>query len=118
MTDRAFIKEDLFDGGPTRRLQRKLRLVKPGRLQVGRRVFFVVLLGWMPMAILAALQAFVFSNQAARSFFSDYAVHARYLIAAPALILAEADCLPRLGRIAIQFLDAGLVADKDLVNYQ
>ena len=118
MTNDAFTKDDLFDGGPPMRLQRALSLVKPGQRRVGKRALLVVLIGWAPLAVLSAVQAFAWSSQTVGSFFSDYAVHARYLIAAPLLILAEADCLPRLGRIALHFLDAGLVADEDLARYE
>jgi hypothetical protein len=78
----------------------------------------VVLLGWAPLAILSAVQVFTSTSQTAGSFFSDFAVHARFLIATPALILAEADCIPRLGEIARHFVDGGLVSDSDLARYQ
>jgi len=48
-----------------------------------------------------------------RSFLSDLAIHARFLIAVPTLILAESMCAPRMGAIARHFVDAGLVVDAD-----
>ena len=118
MTDGTYIKADLFEGGPPMRLERTLGLVEPDEPRVGRRAFFVVLLGWAPLAVLAVVQVFTSTSQTARSFFSDFAVHARFLIATPALILAEADCIPRLGEIARHFVDAGLVSDSDSARYE
>jgi hypothetical protein len=70
------------------------------------------------LAALAIAQSIVFSGTTATSFFGDFAVHARYLIAMPALIVAEADCIPKLERIVRNFVDAGLIADSDMVRYQ
>jgi len=45
-------------------------------------------------------------DQGSKSFFTDFAAYGRFLIAAPILVLAEGDCIPRMGRIARHFLDA------------
>src|SRR5258705_7711757 len=118
MTDGTYNKADLVDGGAPMRLERALGRVEHDEPRVGRRAFFVVLLGWAPLAVLAAVQVFTSTSQTARSFFSDFAVHARFLIATPALILAEAYCIPRLGEIARHFVDAGLVSDSDSARYE
>jgi hypothetical protein len=103
----------LLDGGPPRRLQRSLGLIKPDDPRIARRAELAVLVGWAPLFVLAIMESLVLRNHVADSFFSDVAVHARSLIAAPLLILAEADCAPRLGRVARQFVDAGLIREQD-----
>lgn len=118
MTDATFIDENLFEAGPPMRLQRSLGLVRPGQLRVARRALFAVLIAWAPLAVLAETQNLLFSSQTARSFFSDFAVHARYLIAVPALIFAEAECIPRLGHIVRHFFNAGLVTGADTARYE
>jgi hypothetical protein len=98
-------------------LQRSLGLIKPGNPMVARRARLVVLVGWAPLVALAVAQSFILRNQMAKSFFSDFAVYARSLVAAPLFILAEADCIPRLGRVARHFLDAGLITEPDRARF-
>src|SRR5262245_50885741 len=89
---------ELLYGGPPHWLQRSLGLIKPGDPMIARRAELVILVGWVPLVVLAVAQSFILRNQMAKSFFSDFAVYARSLIAAPLFILAEADCIPLLGR--------------------
>jgi len=108
---------ELLYGGPPHRLQRSLGLIKPGDPMIARRAELVVLVGWVPLVVLAITQSFILRNQMAKSFFSDFAVYARSLVAAPLFILAEADCIPRLGRVARHFLAAGLVTEPDRARF-
>jgi hypothetical protein len=107
----------LLEGGPPHRLQRSLGLIKPGYPMIARRAKLVVLVGWVPLVVLAVAQSIILRNQMAKSFFSDFALYARSLIAAPLFILAEADCIPRLDRVARHFLDAGLIAEPDRARF-
>jgi hypothetical protein len=118
MKTAAYIDDDVFSGGPPIRLQKSLGLIKPGQYRVVRRALFAALIAWAPLAVLNGLQSLTSTSQASRSFISDFAVHARYLVAVPALILAESDCLPRLGDIARQFVSAGIIGGPDLPRYE
>jgi hypothetical protein len=109
--------KELLDGGPPCRLQRSLGLIKPDDSRIARRAQLAVLVGWAPLVVLAVVESLVLRNHVAASFFSDIAVHGRSLIAAPLLILAEADCLPRLGRVARQFVHAGLIRERDRARF-
>src|SRR5262245_43655758 len=108
---------DLLYGGPPHWLQRSLGLIKPGDPMIARRAELIVLVGWIPLVALAVAQSFILRNQMAKSFFSDFAVYARSLVAAPMFIIAEADCIPRLGRVARHFLDAGLIKEPDRTRF-
>jgi hypothetical protein len=103
----------LFDGGPPTRLQTALRLEKPGQPRLAQRATLVALIGWLPLAVLAVAHGQGDGGFAMGSFFSDFATYARSLVAAPLLILAERDCLPKLGAVAGHFLSAGLVPDSE-----
>jgi hypothetical protein len=103
--------EALFDPGPFPHFQKSLGLFRPVGQKVVSRAVFSVLLGWVPIVLLVT--ASEFRDEALPSFFSDFAVHARSLIAVPLLILAEGICLPRLEEIARQFINAGLVNEQD-----
>lgn len=120
MSGAANVNDRLFDGSPLLRLERSLGLVKPGRplVLVPRRALLAVLIGWLPLAVLAAAQLLISSDESAKSFFSDFAVHARFLLAVPALIFAEAECIPRLGKIVNHFAETGLVVGPDTARFQ
>ena len=58
-----------------------------------------------------------YGDEAARTFFSDVAVHTRFLVAVPLLIAAETDCIPRLRQVVRHFLAAGLIKEQDRDHY-
>ena len=109
----SYADTELFDCGTLLKLQTH----PPPSSERGRNIFmracFVVLAGWLPLALLAAYQSLVLGEAGLGSFLSDFAVHCRSLIAAPLLILAERICLPRLTGIAFHFREFGIVAKVD-----
>src|SRR5262245_52800790 len=111
------IYERLFDGGPPLRMQRSLGLIKPDHPHVAQRAALAALVGWAPLALLVAAQFLFRQDATAQSFFTDFAAYGRFLISAPFLILAERVCIPRLGKIAHQFLDAGLIQESDRTRF-
>ena len=60
----------------------------------------VVVVGWLPLFLLALLARLHGEERVWSAFLGDASVHARSLLAAPLLVLAEAVCIPRLGEIA------------------
>lgn len=102
----------IFEGGPPALLEARLGLLHPAHPNIGRRMLLVVLVGWAPLLVLTALQRVGSGQHYLAIFLGDFGVHARYLVAAPLLILAEMTCAPRLGDIARHFL-ANLVQEQD-----
>lgn len=99
----------LFDAGPPLGLERRLGLTTADRPRVPQRAVLAVLVGWVPVVALSALETWLLGAERERSVLADFAVHGRSLVAAPLLILAERDGIPRLGWIAHQFRSAGLI---------
>jgi hypothetical protein len=95
---------DLFEQAPPDRIQLRLKLVAPGERRVRLRAGMVVLIGWLPLALLSLAYEPMFWRG---SFFADMGAQARSLIAAPLLVLAEGACAPRLGVIVRHFVDSG-----------
>lgn len=106
-------EDSVFDGGPPIGLLTRLGLMRPGTPQIGLRMMLVIAVGWAPLVVLAAFRDLATHDGSFADFLSDYGVHARSLIAAPLLILAEAVCLPRFSAIARHFATAGLVEAGD-----
>lgn len=117
-TSDLYVDERVFDGGPPLRIQRSLGLLKPDEPHVLRRALFAAGIAWIPLAIMVITQTILFNDGSATSFFRDFGVYARCLIAIPALFLAESDCIPRLEAIVRHFVNGGLVVGKDLPRYE
>ena len=100
---------DLFDGGPPLRLLRLWGRFDPQHRRVGRRALVVVGLGWVPLMALALFSGAYGHPEILDAFVRDASVHARSLLAAPLLVLAEAVCIPRLGAIAQSLCTRGIV---------
>jgi hypothetical protein len=113
----AVVDEELFDGGPPLGALKALGVVRPAKRHVGHRALATILVGWVPLVLLTFIQGSADADGTARSFLTDAAVHARFLIALPLLVLAEADAIYRFGHIACHFLFAGLVREKDHERY-
>ncbi len=103
----------VFDGGPPIGLEVWLRLRKRGDGRYLRFALGAVAITWLPLFFLTWTPASLLHWPAAGSFIADIAVHARYLLAVPLLILAEATCIPQLGLIAQHFLDADIVIESE-----
>jgi hypothetical protein len=105
--------DTLFEHAPPGGVQRRLGLVEPGNLRTRSRAALVVLVGWVPLVLLTIAQSGVFGTDQIAALLKETGVHARYLIAAPLLIAAEAECAPRLKQIMRHFIETGLVRDSE-----
>lgn len=108
---------DLFSAAPPHKLQVALGLIGSENAHVKRRAIVAVLIAWLPLAVLTAIQGDFLHEIRGHSFLPDFSIHARFLIAVPMLILAESMCAPRMAAIVRHFLDAGLVADADRARF-
>lgn len=106
-----------FDAGPYIRLQAWLGLIKAGSLHVRRRATMSVLIAWLPLVILSAIDGRAMGATRQQSMLLDIAAHARYLIALPLLVIAESVTLPFLAVIARHFGATGLVAGESRPRY-
>lgn len=115
--DARLADDPLFEHGPPNGFQLRLGLIGERQFNVGRRAILAVIIGWAPLMVLAALQSVASQAGETAALLQDAGVHARYLLAAPLLILAEAECAERLSAIVRHFADAGLVTAKDRGRY-
>ena len=81
---------EIFEGGPPLRILRLLGLIKPDRRMIGKRAGLCIAISWVPLALLAGIQGVAQQDAEALSFFSDFAAFARFIVAVPILIFAEA----------------------------
>jgi hypothetical protein len=104
---------ELFDCGMLFRLRRRDSGMRDKYRSTMMCAGIVAVIGWAPLVALAVFQSLVSGEPGATTFFSDFAVTARSLIAAPLFVLAEWLSLPRLTGIASHFRTAGLVSSAD-----
>jgi hypothetical protein len=101
--------DTLFEHAPPMRAQQRLGLVKAGNLNINRRALLFVLIGWVPLVVLALAQSAAWGTDDLASLLWQIGVHARYLFAVPLLVIAEAACAPQLNEIVRNFIDSGIV---------
>jgi hypothetical protein len=105
--------EELFDVGPPIKLQTLAGLMSAKRPNVALRAVGAICVGWLPLALILAVQAPLLHDGSFALFATDYGVHARSLIAAPLLIVADGLCGPRLSAVALYFGTAKLISPAD-----
>ena len=103
--------DTLFQGDSRSPLRRMLRL--RGGSQPGREAFATIVIAWVPLALLVTTEGLYDPSGPWKSFWSDFAVHARFLVTAPMLVAADLLVGRRLGRVAHQFWASGVVRAED-----
>jgi hypothetical protein len=104
------VEFSLVDCGPCDRILGRIGLRQPGAPHLVRRALILALITWLPLLLMAVLSG---GGQPAVPFLKDIAVHVRFLLAAPALIIAEGVIGHRTRLVVVNFLVSGLVTEKD-----
>lgn len=104
-------KSDLFERAPPRWVGQLLGLVAPHR-SVWFRALLAALVAWSPLVLLTVAYGLLFNAAAIQSLTWEIGVHARYLIAVPLLVIADVTCAVRLNAVVREFVDSGIVADR------
>jgi hypothetical protein len=107
----------LTHGGPTYRIEMMLGLVRDQSPRIVRRAMFSVLITWVPLLVLAALQGTAIGHNVTVTFLRDFAVHARFILAIPLLIVAGVIIGPRLAKASLHFVQGGLVVEEDFERF-
>jgi hypothetical protein len=107
-----------FDGGPYEWVLPALRLPPPYAWPaVRRRVVAAILIGWVPLVLLAAVQGHALGPIPREAVLFDVAAFTRYVITVPLLLAAELVCLPVLAGIVRRFKEGGFVREADRERY-
>jgi hypothetical protein len=104
----------LFEHAPPMGVQRRLGLITGDELRSGRRALLAVLVGWLPLLALTALQG----GDGLASLLREIGLHARYLVTVPLLIIAEGPCAATLGATLRYFIESGLVAETERHRFE
>jgi len=100
-------------------LQERLGLVpKDGKDGVVRRTLFFCLLAWLPLVVWALFTGRAFDSVTGEPLLQHYSVHARFLLALPALILGERVARSSLKRILPRFIQMGILPEERTPAFQ
>jgi len=103
-------------GGPLYQLLRQAHLSDDALQMVRRRMLVAVLVTWVPLLLLSALERHL-RGGATVSFLDDVEVHIRFLVAMPLLIVAELVVHRRLRPLLQQFLERKLIPDEEMPRF-
>src|SRR5690606_12777090 len=76
-----------------------------------------VLIGWVPLILLAIVQSAVLRADDVTSLLREPGLYARYLIAVPLMVFAEALCVPRLNAVVRHFIASGIIIERDRARF-
>lgn len=104
-------------GGPLYQLLLKTRLARSPLQLLHRRMLVIPAVAWLPLLILSLIEGHAISGVNV-PFLMDLEAYARFLVAMPALILAELVVHQRLGTIVHQFRERSIVAPQALPKFE
>jgi hypothetical protein len=105
-------------GGPLYQLFRRAHLTGDAMELLHRRVLAFVLMTWVPLLVLSALGGHAVGHSIRVPFLLDFETHARFLVALPALILAELLVHVRHRHLVQRFVDRRIVSVEDMPKFQ
>ena len=104
----------LMLGGPLFQLYRRTHLSGDALELLRRRVVVITLVAWLPLLFLSVLAGKAIAGGIKIPFLHDVEANTRFLIALPALIIAELVVHIRISPLAQRFVDRRIVSGEDL----
>jgi hypothetical protein len=104
-------------GGPLYQLLRRARLSDDHLGMVVRRIVIAVLITWVPLMVLSALDGGLFGPGRKAPLIDDLGMHLRFLVVAPTLIASELLVHQRLRPLVEQFESRNLVKPADAERF-
>jgi hypothetical protein len=108
----------IVTGGPVYDFLFRIGLVRLGLPNVLRRIIALIVLTWLPLLILSVTSGLAFGHQVKIPFIYDYSMYARFLLALPLLVLAEIVIDPAIRSAVQDFVDDGIVQEKELSKFE
>jgi len=105
-------------GGPLYRFWLRIGLADDTLELVGRRIVLLAGLGWVPLLLLSIAAGQAWGASVALPFLHDIEIHLRLLVAVPLLLIAELIVHRRMGAVARQFVERGLISDSGWERFE
>ncbi len=104
-------------GGPLYQLYLRSHIAQPTLELVHRRILAITMITWLPLLLLSAFGGTLVGGAVNVPFLHDIEAHVRFLIALPALILAELVVHQRMVPVVRQFVDRGIVVPEEVPKF-
>jgi hypothetical protein len=104
-------------GGPLYQLFLRTRMLQPPLDLLKRRLTGIPLFAWLPLLVVSVVEGRAWGGVAV-PFLWDIEAHVRFLVALPLLVLAEVVVHRRLRPAVLQFLERGIVRDRDRPRFE
>jgi hypothetical protein len=104
-------------GGPLFQFLRRAHLADDALLLVRQRIAAVVLITWLPLLLLSALEGQLLGGGNAVAFLLDAEAHVRFLVAVPLLIVAELVVHQRMRPLVPQFRERNLIPEDAMSGF-
>ena len=105
-------------GGPLFQLLCRAHLANDAMQLLRQRVIVIVLVTWLPLVVLAALERHLVGGGAGLALLMDVEVHSRLLVALPLLVIAEMVVHRRMRLLVRQFLERQLIPEKAMPQFE
>jgi hypothetical protein len=105
-------------GGPVYDFLVRLALVKVGLPNVFRRIAALVAITWLPLLFLSLINGTAFGHTVRIPLLYDLSTYTRLLLALPLFMLAEAVIDPAIRRAVEEFVDARIVPETQLPEFE
>jgi len=100
------------------RLQRRIGLVPPDGLGIGRRAVFWALVAWLPIAVWALLFGHALPGAPGEPLLGHFGVHVRFLVAVPLFFVAESMAHQLTTTLLPHFVRSGLVPAAEVPQFR
>ena len=108
----------LVHGGPLFQLLLRAHLCSDAMSLMARRIGVAVLITWVPLLVLSALDGHLLDGSVAVPFLLDVETHIRFLVVVPLLLAAELIVHQRLLPVARTFLERGLISSAAIPRFE
>jgi len=105
-------------GGPIYDLLHRFHLVRQTLPNVWRRIVALMVVIWLPLLLLSLTEGLAFGRDVRIPFLYDLAMYGRFLLGLPLLLFAELLIDPAIRQAAAEFLNAHLVPNHELPEFE
>jgi hypothetical protein len=107
----------LMEGGPLYRIEKRMGLIKGHAPLLFRRAALSMVVTWLPLLILSAIEGRAAGHAVGMPFLRDFGAYTRFLLALPLLLVAEVILGPRIAEAAEHFITSGVVGERDYQKF-
>jgi hypothetical protein len=105
-------------GGPVYDFMLRIGLVRLGLPNVRRRIIAFVALAWLPLLLLSLQAGLAIGDRVNIPLLLDFSTYGKLLLALPLLLLAEVVIDPAIRAAVQEFVDSGIVQEKELPDFE